>query len=64
MGALLEPMLLLPTHMYVPESDILTSGMSRVPMSVRSMRAWGRTHTVKPGTPGMAWTWTFKHGLY
>lgn len=36
-------MLLLPTHMYVPESDILMSGMSRVPMSVR---AWRKTHQV------------------
>ncbi|TNN39022.1 hypothetical protein EYF80_050814 [Liparis tanakae] len=44
MGALFEPMLLLPTHMYVPESDIWMLGMSRVPMSVRSMRAW-RRHT-------------------
>lgn len=40
MGALFEPMLLLPTHMYVPESETVTSGMSRVPMSVR---VWGRT---------------------
>lgn len=44
MGALLEPMVLLPTHMYVPASESWTSGMSRVPMSVRSMRAW-RRHT-------------------
>lgn len=38
MGELLEPMSLLPTHMYVPASDILMLGMSRVPMSVRACR--------------------------
>lgn len=37
-GELLEPTLLLPTHMYVPASDILMLGMSRVPMSVRACR--------------------------
>lgn len=48
MGALFEPMLLLPTHMYVPESETVTSGMSRVPISVRSARVWGGHAEAEP----------------
>lgn len=42
MGALFDLMPLFPTHKYVPASETLTSWMNRVPISVRSVRVWGR----------------------